>query len=114
VVSDKEASVVKVYRYVRYYVYSYALVHILVLILEDKYYWLKPINSILFLFFAIACIAVLFLSFCDCPRCGKTFFAARVGIFAYANFFARKCLNCGLSIRADKQRIAQTVTKILS
>lgn len=103
-VSDKDVSVVKVYRYVRYYICSYVLVHVLVAIFQDKYSWLKPINGILFLFFAIAGVGILFLAFCDCPRCGKSFFATRVGILAYANFFARKCLNCGLSISTDKQR----------
>ena len=103
-VSDKEASVLKVLRNVRYLICLYLFSHILIAILSEKYSWLEPINTFFFVFFLFAGAGLLFLIFCDCPRCGKTFFGKRVGIISYGNFFTRKCFNCGLSINADKQR----------
>jgi len=44
------------------------------------------------------------LGLCECPRCGNWYHARCKGVFGrYSNPFTRKCLSCGLSIRADRE-----------
>ena len=50
-------------------------------------------------------VALFRLGLSECPRCGNWYHAKCRGFLGrYGNAFTRKCLNCGLSITADRQR----------
>jgi len=66
--------------------------------------WSHNLFQAMWVLLWVLAVVGFFLSFLlpgiKCPRCGKEFHFKRTGLFYTANEFSKRCMNCGLSLKA--------------